>query len=321
MKSIVQQYAKFIGNLKYEELSTAVIESAKTCFLDAVGNMVYGRYSEMGERALKYTVSNPVRYGEEEKVLIPGGDAFYSRNALFVSEVIARCADLDDGHRYAMGHPGSVLVPAVIVYAQKNNKNGKEILSALIAGYEIYIRLGSAINPTSYRERGFESTSVTGAVACTGALAKLFDLNEKETADALGIAALFASGLIEYQNDGSMGKVLGGVWASQTAIQSIELARNGFTGAKEALEGKKGFIQAFSNEPDPEAAVKDLGSKYRINEIYFKMHACMRGLHASIDAVLDVRNNEKCQVENISKIEVHTTPFVGRLSKIHPETE
>ena len=97
-----------------------------------------------------------------------------------------------------------------MIYGQKCSSSGQKILTAIVAGYEVYTRLGAAINPTSYRDRGFDSTGVTGAVACTATLAKLFELGEDQIENALGIAALFASGLIEYQNDGSMGKVLCG---------------------------------------------------------------------------------------------------------------
>lgn len=320
MKSITRQYAEFICGLTYDDLPESAVRTAKTCVLDSVGNMLYGRYSPMGEKALAFAHANPVHRSESGQVCVPGGDWLSIDNAIFVSEVTARCADLDDGHRHAMGHPGSVLIPAALMHAQLMGKNGKEILTAIVAGYEVYTRLGAAINPTSYRERGFESTGVTGAVACTATLGKLYALNEEQMANALGIAALFAGGTIEYQNDGSMGKVLSGVWAANTAFQTVLLAQNGFTGAVEALEGKKGFIQAFSNAPAPERATAGLGDEYRIGEIYFKMHACMRGLHAAIDALLCIREREGLTAEAVDHIEVYTTPFVGRLSKPHPTT-
>lgn len=321
MKTITQQYAQFLSALSYEDIPAQAVGIAKTCLLDGLGNLIYGRYGEMGARALKACAAYPIQVGQETPVKIPGGKFYSTTDAAFACAVMARCADLDDGHRFAMGHPGSVLVPAVLVYGQQLGSSGRDILTALTAGYEVYTRLGAAINPSSYRERGFDSTGVTGAVACTAALGKLFHLSEGELADALGLAPQFTGGLIEYQNDGSMAKVLCGAWAISTAVRSIRLARCGFTGAAQALEGKKGFIQAFSNAPAPEKALAGLGEEWKITEIYFKLHACMRGLHAAVDAMLDLRAREKLEPDRVAEVEVHTTSFVARLSKPHPATE
>ena len=145
-------------------------------------------------------------------------------------------------------------------------------------------------------------------------------LGKEQLKNALGIAATFSGGLIEYQNDGSMGKVLCGVWAVQTGWNAALLAREGFTGPEQIFEGKKGFAQAFSNAPDTSAVLRDLGSDFKIRETYFKMHACMRGLHAAVDAVLDLREQFEIVPEEIEKIEIYTTPFVGRLSNPEPKT-
>ena len=319
MTSFIHEYARFVTGLHYEDLPDYAVTAAKKCLVDGMANMIYGTCAEMGEKALRH-----VRYMREtdtDMVIAPGGRELSLSQASFAASVMARCADLDDGHRFAMGHPGSVLVPAVMIYGQKQHTDGRELLTALVAGYEVYTRLGASINPTSYRERGFDSTGITGAVACTAALGRLFHLTEMELANALGIVAQFAGALIEYQNDGTMAKVLVGSWAIDNAMKAIRLARDGFTGASQALEGKKGFIQAFSNDPLPNKGIEGLGESFRIQEVYFKVHACMRGLHAAVDALLDIRQRAGITPEDIAEIEVHTTPFVGRLSKPHPDTE
>lgn len=317
MSKVTQQLANFIVDLNYESIPEKALESARQCILDSVGSMIYGRYSPIGHMALRH-VEQVRPASEQPLVMVPGGDLFPVDSAAFVSTVMARSSDLDDGHRYAMGHPGSFLVPTVLSYGQE--KSAKEMLTALIAGYEIYIRVGETINPASYRERGFESTSLTGAVACTATLGKLYGLSAGELKDALGLAASFTGGLIEYQNDGSLGKVLGGVWAISTALRAVQLARSGFTGPEQAIEGKRGFAQAFSSEPRPERAVENLGTEFKISEVYFKSHACMRGLHAAVDAILALRDQYGLSPMSVKSIAVHTTPFVGRLSKPRPET-
>lgn len=317
---IIEQYAKFIHDLQYGLLPEETRDMAKRCLLDGLANLWYGTKTPMGKKALEDGAS---LYGKltGKKYSLPGGERGTLEQGLFTSAILARCADLDDGHRQAMGHPGSLLIPLLLMEGQALDADGKTLLTALIGAYEIYIRLGNSINPSSYRERGFDSTGVTGAVACTAFLGKVLALSPDVLANALGIAASFSSGLIEYQNDGSMGKILCGVWAISTARRAIALAQAGYTGPAEAIEGKKGFCQAFSNDPKPELALERLGKEWKIREIYFKQHACMRGLHAGVDAMLFLRESHHLDLGNVQRITVYTTPFVGRLSKPCPKTE
>ncbi len=311
----VQTLANFIVELNHDMLAAQTIQAANRCILDAMGNMFCGcRSGDKKNAAFIKFSDNRVA----QRCYAPDGKVYSPENAAFISTIMARSSDLDDGHRSAMGHPGSFLIPAVMAYGQALNKNGQELITALIAGYETYIRVGESINPSAYRERGFESTSVTGSVACTAALGKLYGLDKMQMKNALGLAASYAGGIIEYQNDGSMGKVLSGAWAIKNALFSIRLALSGFTGPDAVFEGKKGFAQAFSPHPQPEKVIDRLGEKFRITEIYFKAHACMRGLHCSIDAILNLQKKYGLNLDNVASITVNTSPFVKRLSNPHP---
>lgn len=319
MTYMTQALANYIVALRYKDIPQETVEAAKKCVLDAVANLLYGRYTQTGSRILRYLDCYPMNDGLPKATLVDRGNEALEQ-VLLAHTVMARCVDLDDGSRRAMGHPGCVLVPTALAVAETYGKTGKDILCALVAGYDVYIRTGSAINPSAYQGRGFESTGLCGAIAAAAVAAKLMDEDAEQTKNALGLAALFCGGLIEYQNDGTMGKTLCGAWASQTGVRAARLAKVGFTGPGAVLEGKKGFIQAFSNEPCRDYVLEGLGYEFCINEVYFKQHACMRGLHSAIDATLALRAQYDLVPENIRLITVWTTPFVQRLSNPAPET-
>lgn len=320
MSGTAERLAQYVVSLKYDDLPWQAADMAGKCVFDSIGNMCCGRYSPMGKRILNYVREYSGFTAGEPEVSLLGGGKNSRKNVLAVHTVIARCADLDDGHRYAMGHPGSVIIPAVLSAGELKKRTGKEMLAAAAAGYDVYCRIGAAVNPTSYRERGFDATGIVGAVACAAAVGKLYGLNTEQMKNALGIAGLFSGGLIEYQNDGSMGKVLCGCFAAENGFQAVQMAKCGFTGPEKVFEGPKGFFQAFSNEPDPSHVLEDLGKTFRITEVYFKKHACMRGLHAAMDAALKLRSQGALRGSDIEEVEVRTTPFVGRLSNPRPET-
>lgn len=318
MNSLVSVLAEGLSNIYFEMLPASAVQAAKRCMLDAMGNMIYGRYSESGEMVLRH-LQRFLKTEEDMLVQIPGGEFFTPGDAAFAGAVMARVSDLDDGHRYAMGHPGSFLVPIVSAYGQAKHQTGEEMLTALVVGYETYVRVGMSINPSSYKERGFESTSVSGAVASAATLSKLYVLRQQEIKNALGIAATYAGGLIEYQNDGTMCKQLSGAWAFQSGLQAVQLALSGYTGPEKIFEGPKGFCQAFSNTPNSQIITDKLGIEYKICQVYFKTHACMRGLHAAVDAALELRRRWRESLADIKLICIRTTSFVGRLSNPHPD--
>lgn len=325
MEYLIYGLADFVANLKYEDLTERAKEVAKQAILDSYGNMVFGRYSEASEKIMKYAkLANAINV-EERLVSLIGteGGRTCLDNAVFTHTMMARCADLDDGYRHAMGHPGSGLVPLLLSVAQLYEKNGREMITALAAAYDVYASLGEAVNPFMYRERGFDATGVCGAVAAAAMIGKLKGLSSEKIKNAMGIASLFTGGLIEYQNDGTSGKIMCSGWGALTGLRAVRLAESGFTGPNAALEGKYGFFQAFkgtSGYCNMDNVLKDLGKVFKICKIYFKRHACQRGLHATLDAVLELRNKYSLTPAMIKSIDVRTTPFVARLANPNPKT-
>lgn len=319
---LIRQLADYVAGLCFGDLSIKEIDYSQKCVLDALGNMIYGRYSQMGEQIMAYSKMTRMKPIYESEVSVLGEKETYAKEAaVFAHTVMARCSDLDDGYRYAMGHPGAVLVPLALTMSELYGRTGKEMMTALVAGYDIYARLGEALNPYMYRERGIESTGVCGAIAAAAVAGKLMGQTAEQIKNAMGIAALFAGGLIEYQNDGTSGKVLCCGWAALNGMRAAGLAGHSFTGPNAALEGKKGFLQAFRGlKMNPDNITRRLGLDFKITDVYFKQHACMRGMHAAVDAVLWLREKYGIRIDNVSSIDVYTTDFLQRLSNPKPQT-
>ncbi|MEJ2661307.1 MAG: MmgE/PrpD family protein [Desulfobacteraceae bacterium] len=325
MDYLIYGLADYAANLRYEDLPARAKEVAKQAILDAYGNMVCGRYGEASDRIMKYAQAADSVVKSEDLVPLIGTEKFLTGldAAVFVHSMMARSADLDDGYRHAMGHPGSGLVPLLLSMASLHRIDGKAMITAIVAAYDVYARLGEPINPYMYRERGFDATGVCGAVAAAALASKIIGADASKTKNAMGIASLFTGGLIEYQNVGTSGKIMCGGWGALTGMRAVRLASAGFTGPDAALEGKQGFFQAFkgtSGHCDTSRVLSGLGKDFKITGIYFKRHACMRGLHATLDAVLDLRESCSLTPSMIQSVEVRTSSFVFRLSNPNPTT-
>lgn len=325
MQYLISGLAEYVAALNYDQISFRAKEVAKQAILDSYGNMVFGCYSDASQKILAYADAADSLHKNEDTVALLGRKNKRTSldNAVFTHTMLARCADLDDGYRHAMGHPGSGLVPLLCSAAELYQKDGREMITALVAAYDIYARLGEAINPFMYRERGFDATGVCGAVAAAALLAKLKGESGEVIRNSMGLASLFTGGLIEYQNDGTSGKILCSGWGALTGIRAVRLAECGFTGPLAALEGKYGFFQAFkgtSGYCDTSKVLTALGEDFKITSIYFKRHACQRGLHAALDAVLELKMKYQLTPADIKSLLVKTSTFVLRLSNPEPKT-
>lgn len=306
--------ARHVAGRRRDPLPDAVREQAARCLLDTVGNMLGARHSPKADTLDAYVAKS---LGVAEASVV-GGARTSCEMAAFANAALARMNDLDDGHQAAMGHPASVLVPTALAVGQVRGVSGSEVLGALIAAYDVYAGLGAAINPSAYHERGFDSTGIVGCVAAAALAARLRGLDVEQTAHAMRIAAAHAGGLTESQNDGSAGKVLCPAWAARAGLQATDLAQAGFTGAAAAFEGAKGYFRGFANQWDAARATADLGHGFGIEGNYFKLHACMRGLHGAVDAALMLQRQSATAWQQVTRIRVLSSSFMARLGRPHP---
>ena len=144
--------------------------------------------------------------GIPEATMIQQKGKFPAINVVLANAVCAHAIDMDDGHRYGALHPGTVVIPAAIVAAELSKTTTKAMISGIVAGYEVMIRIGMAITPSSLN-RGFHITGITGTYGAAAAVANIMNLNREQTMAALGLAGLQSSGLIQVNHEKEGAKV------------------------------------------------------------------------------------------------------------------
>lgn len=221
--------------------------------------------------------------------------------AAYLNGVIAGSLEWDDTHVGAMLHPGVVVWPAALAAAQVSGASGREIVPAVVAGYETMIRVGLSVQPTHFR-RGFQATATCGVFGAAAAAAKALRLGAEGIRDALGLAASYAGGVAQFYLTGSDVKRVHAGKASASGVEAALRARAGLTGPRDAIEGAQGFARAFADDFDPSLIGEGLGSRYRMLDLTFKPHAGSARLQAAIEAACElvrdgVRANEIASVE------------------------
>ena len=237
-----------------------------------------------------------------------------------MNAMLAHLLDMDDAHRDSLTKTGSAITPAVMAVGEEVNANGADVLRSAVAGYEVMIRLGLAVNP-GHRSRGFHSTATLGAFGAAIAAGSLLRLSAGQMADALGIAGTQSAGLAAFINNASMTKPLNVAKAVHSGILAARLAQQGYRGPPDVLEGREGFFRAYADECRQDVVLDGLGARYRLVESGFKPHAACRYAHAPIDAAVWLMGAHGFAASDIVEIGVHLSELASRQSNFYePQT-
>jgi 2-methylcitrate dehydratase PrpD len=147
-----------------------------------------------------------------------------------------------------------------------------------------------------------------------GAAAKALKLPLNKVRNTLGLAALQAAGLMEVMESGQMAKPLHPGKAAFNGILSARLAEAGAEGPREFLEGRNGFVKAFTDHADLDILRKDLGKQFRISSCYCKLYPACRHSHAAIDAALSLRQGGLPSANLLEKVKIYIYPAAINLT-------
>lgn len=292
----------FICNIDFEQLTTNTIKMTGLVLLDWLGSAAAGSKEPPAEMILNLVKELG---GNPEATLLAGGAKSSCLNAALLNGAISHIVELDDVHRASIIHPGAAILPAVLALAEKRNISGRDLITSIVVGYEVAIRVAEAITPSHYYY--WHTTGTCGTFGAAAAVSKLLGLDANKTTWALGNAGTQASGLWEFLADGAMSKHLHSGKAAMNGMLAALLAERGFTGATRILEGERGFCWATANEVDFSKITEGLGeAPYKIEEISFKIHSSCRHTHSAVDVVLEMLQKYKFIIDEVERIRIRT---------------
>lgn len=312
-EGIAAQLARFACSVRYEALPSAVALKTKQLLLDCLGNQI-GAHGEEPARML-YRVLG-VAETQGPSTVVGFGTLTSPLLAGCMNGMLAHLLDMDDAHRDSLTKTGSAITPAVLAVAESRHCNGKQVLEAAVAGYEVMIRLGLAVNP-AHRARGFHSTATLGAFGAAVAAGRLLDLAPERMVDALGIAGTQSAGLAAFIDNTSMTKPFNVAKGVHSGILAALLAEQGFRGPPDVFEGAEGFVNAYAGSADLEKIRYGLGTRFRLLESGFKPHAACRYAHGPIDAAARLMREHEFRADDVETVHVHLSELANRQSNFY----
>jgi len=297
--------AKFAYKLKYEDIPGEVIKTTELFMADYYSAVMAGIMINKDFNKAIFDIV--IGRGQKHEAGVIGSDIKLSvEDSAFMNAIYAHGADMDDGNRKAMGHVAAHVMSAVFALAEAERKKIKDVFTAVNVGYEVYNRVAAMAQP-GLVHRGFHSTGTAGVIACAAASAKLLGLDMQGIYNAMGIAAIQASGLIIIAESGQANKPINPANAAKNGIISAKLAKAGIKGPKRPLESEKGWFHAMTDSVDY-SFLEDLGRKYTIMESYLKPYPSCRHTHCGIDAAICIHEEmEKSGLksEDIKEVELY----------------
>lgn len=225
--------------------------------------------------------------------------------AALINGIHGHTVELDDGERYAMMHPGVVVIPALLSAYTAFDLDYSSFRKGVICGYEACIRISAALQP-GLKDKGFHATGVVGSMGATLGILLALGSTEEVLKSGLASAATSASGILRVIKDVSKLKPFNAGKAASNGIESAFVALSGFIGPNEVLGGDLGFMNMFSNESKLGFLKIKSDDEPKILGIYRKPYAACRHAHPAIEAALIIREKRNVSFSDIKEVLVST---------------
>ena len=299
--AITAKLSAFAAGLTLDALPPEVVQRARFLALDLVGCIVRARYDVESTAPLISTV-RALGLATGSSGVFGDADGYTPAGAAFLNSALAHSLDFDDTHAAGTLHPGAPVIPAALAAGEMVGASGADVLAAIVAGYEVTCRVALALPAGEHYERGFHPTATCGVFGAAAAAGRVFGISGAHIESAMGIALSQSAGSLQFLANGAWTKRFQVGWASMAGLVAATLAREGFKGAADALEGRHGFLNAYAPAPKPDRAVQDLGSVYELMATAVKPYPSCRYGHAGIDAVLAVRAEHRLRPNEIEHV-------------------
>jgi 2-methylcitrate dehydratase PrpD len=303
--------AVFVAKTRDKDLPPAVLDRAKACLLDWIGAVLSGKGSPT-DQSLTPVIG---QLGGRGRATLIGNRAGVSPAlAALYHGTIAAVTEIDDVHDLVSLHPGVGVISAALAVAEEVGASGRSLLTAMVVGYDVAVRVARAAGESHYRF--WHSTGTCTGFGAAAAAGKLLGLDRESLLMALGLAGTQAAGLWESLTTSAVSaKHLHSGKAAFHGVLSVLLARHGFRGSPTILEGPRGFLAATAHavSGDVAALAAALGRPFLIGQNFFKRYACCKACIEAIEGIRSLMARPGFGPPEIRRVEVELIPDNYRL--------
>ncbi|MDA0675701.1 MAG: MmgE/PrpD family protein [Proteobacteria bacterium] len=300
-KPYTRTLSDFLHKITYADLPSDVVGATKQYVLDYLG---YTMASVHHKPALILQKLVAQEGACTDATIIGTKQRASTSWAALVNGCMGHMTELDDTHRFTQSHPGDAMIAAGLAVAETEGASGKDLIAAMVCGYDCAIRAGVAVMPSHYTN-GWHPSGTHNAFGAAVTSAKLMGLSGEQQLHALGLAGTQTAGNFAHVPNRGMSKDLNPGKAAFNGVFSAQLARAGFTGSFDIFESAKGYLKLYSDTPHPERLTEKLGKPFRIGETAHKAFPGCFHLHGAREAAFRLAQRYKLTAEAVKAITIN----------------
>ncbi len=311
MPEYLDRISEFAARLSFDDLTPEVVERAKLVMADSLAVIAAGA-QEDEVRNLAARIEPPAG----PATLLGLGRKADPLNAALINGAAGTFLELDEGNQFARGHPAIHIVPAIVALGEKMGLSGRELITALVVGYEIGARIGIAARI----RMSMHPHGTWGTVGAAVAAARLAGLDQAAMREAINVSSCL--GLTTSRQTMLQGGTVRNVYAGVSnymGLLTLDLVGSGFTGEADGLTTVYGSV--VSEVFDQAAMTEELGRRYEITRNYFKRHACCRYNHSTLDALEEIAGRfegGRIPADQVERVVVETYSLAAQLCDQSP---
>ena len=312
MTDYLDRLARLAAETRFDALPGATIEATKRVLLDTLGAILAGGALPENTRLARLAAA---RAPLGIVTLLGHGAKADASWAALTNATAGVALEVDEGNRLGGGHPAIHVIPGALAVAEERALDGPRLIESLVAGYEVGSRLGGATTPRA----NVHSHGTWGTIATAVAVARLGDAPPQTIREVINLAASMSPA--NSWTPALAGATIRNLYPGRSGlagILAVDLQRCGFTGLDDAPSDV--YATILGDRFDPARAVDGLGERYRIEQNYFKLHACCRYNHFALEAVLALRRAHRFDADDVVRLRVTTIPFAARMANAEPGT-
>jgi len=297
-----ERLGAFAASLRFDEIPAPAQHQACRMFLDAIGCALAAWTEDRRKAAIARDLA--ASFGAAGRASVVGGGATHPAIAALANGILINAADNDDTHKRALIHVGSAVVPPALGVCEERGLDGRELITAMVAGYEVTARVGMAVMPTHYRF--WHSTATNGTFGAAAAAARAMRLDARQAQTALGFAGTQAAGLNAFFETGDDSKSVHPGKAGMNGVIAAQLAALGTTSPPDIFGHPKGYLAAYSAEPDAAALMRGLGETWEVAQNGYKPYPSILASHSPIGAALTIAARDAPDPGAIDSVAIET---------------
>ena len=308
----ITAFAEHVARTRYGDFPPMAVDAAKTFMLDTLGVGVVG---SSGPKAGDLVLAQSLWGSGNDARVWSTGERLPAPAAAFCNAYQIHNAEFDCIHEAAVAHVMTVVLPVALAGAERLARagaspvDGRRLIEAVVVGVDVAASLGLAATS----ELRFFRPATVGAFGACAALGKLMQFDERRLQHAFAITYGQLCGNMQAHAEGSLLLAMQMGFNARNAVVACDLARLGFEGPANILEGPFGYFRLIETDGEPWQVARQLGRVWRITEVAHKPFPTGRATHGIIDACLELQRKHGIEAADISEVRACVPPLVHRL--------